>query len=181
MLWCINHLYQCFGVGNVLLHLHRVLLGLYQSFSYLRQENSTRRGVPTFSVWYRAWLSGTGCPVLLLFIYVSDYDVATQSVTFPATSDGFCDVKKNIIGMFLFKMHISTRYEKNNQVPVLDPDTNLSLGWYNVTSQSRLPPRLVFVTSYHPWLRFVSLDPTLVLDSIILEVGVTSQSNWLIR
>ena len=28
-------------------------------FSYLRQENSTGRGVPTFSVWYRAWLSGT--------------------------------------------------------------------------------------------------------------------------
>ena len=28
-------------------------------FSYLRQENSTERGVPTFSVWYCAWLSGT--------------------------------------------------------------------------------------------------------------------------
>ena len=28
-------------------------------FSYLIQENSTGRGVPTFSVWYRACLSGT--------------------------------------------------------------------------------------------------------------------------
>ena len=28
-------------------------------FSYRRQGNSTERGVPTFSVWYRAWLSGT--------------------------------------------------------------------------------------------------------------------------
>ena len=98
-------------------------------FSYLRQENSTGRGVPTFSVWYRACLSGTarGCLVQaarrsLLFIYVSNYDVTTLNVTFPATSEGFRDVKKNIIGIFLFKMHISTRYEKNNQVPVLDPD-----------------------------------------------------------
>ena len=66
-------------------------------FSYLRQENSTERGVPTFSVWYRAWLSGTvawlsgtGClalPFVLLFIYVSNYDVTMQSVTFPATSE----------------------------------------------------------------------------------------------
>ena len=55
---------------------------LYGEFSYLRQENSTERGVPTFSVWYHtwlsgtvAWLSGTGCLALrfvLLFIYVSN-------------------------------------------------------------------------------------------------------------
>ena len=34
------------------------------SFLYLRQENSTGRVVPTFSVWYRTCLSGTGCPPL---------------------------------------------------------------------------------------------------------------------
>ena len=54
-------------------------------FSYLRQENSTERGVPTFSVWYRAWLSGTvawlsgtGClvlPFVLLFIYLIWFDL----------------------------------------------------------------------------------------------------------
>ena len=88
-------------------------------FSYLRQENSTERVVPTFSVWYRAWLSGTvawlsgtvawlsgtNClvlPFVLLFIYVSNYDVTTQSATFPATSEGYRDVKENIIGIFLF-------------------------------------------------------------------------------
>ena len=103
-------------------------------FSYLRQENSTGRGVPTFSVWYRACLSGTarGCLVQavrhsLLFIYVSIYDVTTQSATIPATSEGSRDVKENIIGMFLFKIHISTRYEKNNQVPMLNPDRQISV------------------------------------------------------
>ena len=34
--------------------------------------------------------------------------------------------------------------------------------------QSRLPHRLAFVTSYHPRLRFVCLDPTLGLDYISL-------------
>ena len=63
----------------------------------------------------------------LLFIYVSNYHVTMQSATFPATSEGFRDVKENIIGMFLFKMHISTRYEKNNQVPVLNPDRQISV------------------------------------------------------
>ena len=69
------------------------------------QGNSTGRGVPTFSVWYRAWLSGTGClvlPFVLLFLYVSNYDVTAQSVTFPATSDSCRDVKENIIGIFFF-------------------------------------------------------------------------------
>ena len=52
-------------------------------------------------------LSGTarGClvlPFVLLFIYVSNYDVTTQSATFPATSEGWRDVKENIIGIFLF-------------------------------------------------------------------------------
>ena len=103
-------------------------------FSYLRQENSTGKGVPTFSVWYRACLSGTarGCLVQavrrsLLFIYVSNYDVTTQSATIPATSEGTRDVKENIIGIFLFKMHISTRYEKNNQVPMLNSDRQISV------------------------------------------------------
>ena len=66
-------------------------------------------------------------------------------------------------------MHTSKRYEKNNHSPNAESrQTNLSLKWYDVTSQSRLPTRLVFVTSYHPRKRFVSLDPTLVLDSITL-------------
>ena len=74
-------------------------------FSYLRQENSTGRGVPTFSVWYRACLSGTARGSLvqavrhsLLFIYVSNYDVTTQSATIPATSEGSRDVKENPTG-----------------------------------------------------------------------------------
>ena len=106
-------------------------------FSYLRQENSTERGVPTFSVWYHAWLSGTvtwlsctGClalPFVLLFIYVSNNDVTTQSATFPAMSEGCRDVQENIIGIFLFKMHISRRYEKNNQVPMLNRDRQISV------------------------------------------------------
>ena len=104
----------------------------YNCFSYLRQENSTERGVPTFSVWYRAWLSGTARDCLvqavrhsLLFIYVINYDVTMQSAMFPATSESFRDVNENIFGMFLFKMHTSTRYEKNNQVPVLNPDRQI--------------------------------------------------------
>ena len=106
-------------------------------FSYLRQENSKGRGAPTFSVWYRAclsgtvaWLSGTVrlvLPFVLLFIYVSNYDVTTQSATFPATSGGCRDVKTNIIGIFLFKMPNSMRYEKKNQVPMLNPDRQISV------------------------------------------------------
>ena len=128
-------------------------------FSYLRQENSTGRGVPTFSVWYRACLSGTarGCLVqaarrFLLFIYVSNYDVTTQSATFPATSEGFRGVKKNIIGMFLFKMHISTRYEKNNQVPVLDPDRQIS-----VSADTMSHPSLGYRLDWYLWHR-ITLD-----------------------
>ena len=139
-------------------------------FSYLRQDNSTGRGVPTFSVWYRACLSGTGClvlPFVLLFIYISNYNVTTQSATFPATSEGYHDVKENIIGIFLLKMHISMRYEKNNQIPVLNPDWQISVSGDKMSHPSLgYRPRLIFVTSYHPRLRFVTLDPTLVLDSI---------------
>ena len=83
--------------------------------------------VPRVPVWYRACLSGTGDRHSLLFIYVSNYDVTTESATIPATSEGSRDVKENIIGMFLFKMHISTRYEKNNQVPMLNPDRQISV------------------------------------------------------
>ena len=81
--------------------------------------------VPRLAVWYRPWLSGTGClafPFVLLFIYVSNYDVTMQNATFPATSESCRDVKENIFGIFLFKMHISRRYKKNNQVPMLNPD-----------------------------------------------------------
>ena len=39
----------------------------------------------------------------LLFIYVSNYDVTTQSATIPATSEGSRDVKENIIAYFSLK------------------------------------------------------------------------------
>ena len=58
-------------------------------------------------------------PFVLLFIYISNYDVTMQSATFPATSEWCCDVKE--------KMHISMRYEKNNQVPVLNADRQISI------------------------------------------------------
>ena len=54
---------------------------------------------------------------------------------------------------------------------------NLSLRWKDETFQPQLPPQLVFVTLYHPWLRFVSLHPILVLDSInqaLLSFGSTA-------
>ena len=149
LLWCCSLMLPGWGTETLMWHplaiwYCQILPGMDSEklrlagpeiiFSYLRQENSTGRGVPTFSVWYRACLSGTarGCLAQalrhsLLFIYVSKYDVTTQSATFPATSEGFRDVKENFIGMFLFEMHISTRYEKNNQVPVLDPDRHISV------------------------------------------------------
>ena len=126
--------------------------------SYLRQENYIGRGVPTFSVWYRTWLSGTGClvlPVVLLFIYFSNYDVTTQSATFPATSEGWRDVKENIIGIFLFlKMNIlmTLRYEKNNQVPVLNPDRQFS-----VSGDTMSHPSLGYRFDWYLWPR-ITLD-----------------------
>ena len=134
----------------------------YQAFSYLRQENFNRRGVPTFSVWYRAWLSGTVAwlsgtgslvfPFVLLFIYVSNYDVTTQSATFPATSEGCRDVKKYIIGIFLFKMPNSMRYEKNNQVPMLNPDRQIS-----VSGDTMSHPSLGYRLDWYLWHR-ITLD-----------------------
>ena len=103
-------------------------------------------------VWYRACLSGKAARRSLLFIYVSNYDVTTQSATFPATSEGFRDVKKNIIDMFLFKMHISTRYEKNNQVPVLDPDRQIS-----VSGDTMSHPSLGYRLDWYLWHR-ITLD-----------------------
>ena len=119
------------------------------------QENVIGRGVPTFSVWYCTWMSGTGCLVLsflLLFIYVSNYDVTTQSATFFATSKGCRDVKENIIGIFLFKMHISMRYQKNNQVPVLNPDRQIS-----VSGDKMSHPSLGYRLDWYLWHR-ITLD-----------------------
>ena len=57
------------------------------------------------------------------------------------------------------------RYKKNNQSTNVGFNrTNLSLGGYDVT------------TMYRPGLRFVHLDPTLVLDSISpLEMFIVSK------
>ena len=52
-------------------------------------------------------------------------NVTTQSATFSATSEDYRDVKENNIGIFLFKRHISRRYEKNNQVPMLNQDRQI--------------------------------------------------------
>ena len=108
------------------------------------------------------FLSGTGracmalsrgclvLPFVLLFIYFSTYDVTTQSATFPATSEGCRDVKKNIIGIFLFKMPNSMGYEKNNQVPMLNSDRQISVSGDAMSHQSRLPPRLVICDIVSP-------------------------------
>ena len=62
------------------------------------------------SVWYRACLSGTarGCLVQavrhsLLFIYVSNYDVTTQSATIPATSEVPVTLKRTLLACFSLK------------------------------------------------------------------------------
>ena len=46
---------------------------------------------------------------------------------FPAISEGFLDMKENIIGIIFFKMHISMMYENNNQVLILNPDRQISV------------------------------------------------------
>ena len=117
-----------------------------QAFLVPETRKFHRKRGSYFFVWYRAWLSvtvawlsGTGSLVLrfvLFFVYGSNYDVTTQGETFPATSEGCRDVKEYIISIFLFKMRISMRNEKNNQVPVLNPDRQISvsgdtrLDWY---------------------------------------------------
>ena len=54
--------------------------------------------VPRVAIWHSLFV--------LLFEYFSNYDVTTQHATFPATSQGCGDVKENVIGIFLYKMHI---------------------------------------------------------------------------
>ena len=132
-----RHVHLTFEAYGTWKQTTKVPTNIYRHFSYLRQENSIGKGVHTFSVWYRAWLSGTvawlsgtdclALPFVLLFVYVSNYDVTMQGATFPATSEGCRDVKENIIGIFLFKMHISMWYEKNYQVQVLNPDRQISV------------------------------------------------------
>ena len=52
-----------------------------------------------------------------------------QSATFPTMSEVAVTlfIKENIIGIFLFKMHILMSYEKNNQVQMLNPDRQISV------------------------------------------------------
>ena len=66
-------------------HLKAILQVLIYKALYISTCSIALRGVPTFSVWYRACLSGTARVCLvqavwhsLLFIYVSNYDVTTQ-------------------------------------------------------------------------------------------------------
>ena len=105
------------------------------------------------------FLSGTARDCLvqavwhsLLFIYVSNYDVTTQSATFPATSEGCHHVKENIIGIFLFKIHISMRYEKNYQVPMLNPERQIS-----VSGDTMSHPSLGYRLDWNLWHR-ITLD-----------------------
>ena len=163
-------------------------------FSYLRQENSNERRAPTFSVWYRAclsgsvtWLSGTGClalPFVLLFIYVSNYDVTTRSATFPVTSKGCRDVEDNICCIFFFKMHIyiSMRYEKNNQVPILNRDRQIS-----VSGDTMSHPSLAYRLDWYLW-HPITLDWDLsvwiqhwyliLLISLLIWYARISSSYW---
>ena len=71
-----------------------------------------------------------------------------KSATIPATSEGSRDVKENIIGIFLFKMQISTRYEKNNQVPMLNPDRQIS-----VSGDTMSHPSLGYRLDWYLWHR----------------------------
>ena len=57
-------------------------------------------------------------------------------------------------GVLVLCLFAGHGYEKNNLLPVVWPrQIYLSLGWSVVTSQSRLKPRLGFVTTDHPRLR----------------------------
>ena len=91
-------------------------------------------------------------PFVLLLSYVSNYDVIMQSATFPATSEGCLDVKENIIGIFLFKMNVSLRHKKNNQVPVLNPDRPIS-----VLGDTMTYPSLGYRLDWYLW-HCITLD-----------------------
>ena len=71
---------------------------------------------------------------------------------FPRRQRVFRDIKENITGMFLFKMHISTRYEKNNQVPMLNPDRKIS-----VSGDTMSHPSLGYRLDWYLWHR-ITLD-----------------------
>ena len=68
------------------------------TFSYPRQENSTGRGVPTFSVWYRAWLSGIAHGWFSLLSFTS---VITTSQRFPQRQR--VAVKRTLLAYFSLK------------------------------------------------------------------------------
>ena len=53
-----------------------------------------------------------------------------QNMTFPATLEGFRDVKKkNMGGIFLFEMHILIYdVQEKNQIPMLNQDRQICLG-----------------------------------------------------
>ena len=131
-------------------------------------------------------LSGTGClvfPFVLLLIYVSNYDVTTQSAKFPATSEGCRDVKENIIGIFLFKMPIPMRYEKNNQVPVVNPE-------YENQEWPLVPDRKISVEGDMLWhnpnrgvsrgLDVKACRPRLIFSDLEREVILDSFSRWIL-
>ena len=123
------------------------------NFSYLRRENSTGRRVPPFYApriersggiflsGTATWLSGTSCPalpIILLFNYVSIYDVKMQSAMFPAMSEGCLDIEKRKYSAYFLMKCLCPNVESRQ--------TNLSLMWWDVWSQSQLPPWLVFMT-----------------------------------
>ena len=63
-------------------------------------------------------------------------------------SDGCHYIKKNNIGTFLFKMHILMMYEKNNQVPVLNQDRQIS-----VSGDTMSHPSLGYRVDWYLWHR----------------------------
>ena len=80
-----------------LLYYRTISLCLLFTFTYLCDKKiPPKEGFLLFLSGTVGWLSGTCClalPFVLLFIYVSNYKVTTQSATFPATSEGCRDVK----------------------------------------------------------------------------------------
>ena len=138
-------------------------VGMRKIFVSETRDNSTRRGLSTFSVWHSLMAYCSICHIL--WCHHAKYNVS-------------CNVRgllwrlENIYDIFLSEIHTSLRYEKNKQVPMLNPDRQSLISGETISYS-----RLVFVTSYHPWPTFVSLDPILVLDSInqaLLSFGSTA-------
>ena len=126
---------------------HVCVLHNYVGILYRKEFSRTwdKKIPPEYGFLFFVSVTAGGCLVqavwysFLAYCRLSNYDVSMQSAMFLATSEGCRDVKENIIGIFLFRMHISfeKRYEKNNQVPMLNPDRQISVSVDTMSHPSR--------------------------------------------